>query len=41
MNGGAGIPAAGGTVSVWCESQDVADIASEAQLMFVQVGGYS
>jgi len=29
------------TVIVWCQSQDVADLPSEAQLMFVQVGGCS
>jgi hypothetical protein len=41
MNGGAQVPAGGGEVSVWCNSQDGTDTVLQAQMMMLQVGGFS
>lgn len=39
-NGGAQVPARGGEVSMWCESQ-LDDYVDSAQMMLMQVGGFS
>ena len=40
MNGGAAVPAGGGTVSLWCKSQ-LDDDVDQAQMMLTQVGSFS
>ena len=40
LNGGAAVPAGGGEVSLWCQSQGGAT-AKQAQMMILQVGGFS
>jgi hypothetical protein len=40
MNGGAFIAAGGGEVSLWCTSQGI-DYVADAQIMMLQVGGFS
>jgi hypothetical protein len=40
MNGGALVSAGGGEMSLWCQSQIVAGV-TQAQMMIVQVGGFS
>jgi len=39
MNGGAVAPAGGGEVSLWCSGQ--LQTTASAQMMFVQIGGFS
>ena len=45
MNGGALVPAGGGEVSLWCNSQIGGGSEGEgveyAQMMMIQVGGFS
>jgi len=40
LNGGAAVPAGGGEVSLWCQSQIGATV-TQAQIMMLQVGGFS
>jgi hypothetical protein len=40
MKGGALVSAGGGEVSLWCQPQIVAGV-TQAQMMIVQVGGFS
>jgi len=41
MNGGAQVPPGGGEVSLWCQSQNVDFFVDYAQMMMLQVGGFS
>jgi len=41
MNGGAQVPAGGGEVSLWCNSQGGTETVQHAQMMMIQVGGFS
>jgi hypothetical protein len=41
MNGGAQVPTGGGEVSLWCKSQMYSEWVNQAQIMFLQVGGFS
>jgi len=40
LNGGAAVPAGGGEVSLWCQSQGGATV-KQAQMMMIQVGSFS
>jgi hypothetical protein len=40
INGGADVPAGGGEVSVWCDSQEGIVEEASAQIMAIRVAGF-